>query len=120
MGAFFLLRMNDHVQYLNRIKATLEGRGDFQGSDHHSCKLGKWLDTDGPAEAAGLGPEAQAAFAALIEPHQRFHEASNQALGLRAAGDTAGCEAQVTEMHRLSATLVGTLLKMDGLAAGKK
>lgn len=105
MSAFFLLRMNDHVQYLNRIKATLDGRGDFQGSDHHSCKLGKWLDGDGPAEASAIGPDGKATFDALIAPHQRFHEASSQALSLMSAGDLAGSEARVTEMHQLSAKL---------------
>jgi hypothetical protein len=120
MGAFFLLRMNDHLQYLGKIKATLDGRGDFQGSDHHSCKLGKWLDGEGPQEAACIGAEGKAVFDALVEPHRRFHEASNQALILKGDGDGAGAEARVTEMHQLSAQLVDKLLELDRLSMGRK
>ena len=116
MGAFFLLRLNDHVQYLNKITATLEGRGDFRGCDHHSCKLGKWMDSDGANEADGVGPAARAIFDSLFEPHEHFHSASGQALQLHDAGNEAGSAAAVTEMHRLSALLVTRLLELDRLA----
>lgn len=120
MGAFYLLRMNDHLQYLNRIKSTLDGRGDFRGCDHHSCKLGTWLDNDGPREVNEMGDEASAVFASLIEPHRQFHDASSQALLLREAGDQAGCEARLTEMHQLSTQLVNKLLYLDKLSCIKK
>ncbi len=120
LGAFFLLRMNDHLQYLNRFHATLDGRGDFHGTDHHSCKLGIWLDTKGPTEISGIGPDAQALFESIFEPHQRFHEASSQALELKEAGNLVAAEEKLTEMHQLSALLVDKLLKLDTLAAGKK
>lgn len=41
--AFFLLRLNDHIQYLKKIDATLAGTNNFEGTDCHDCKLGKWL-----------------------------------------------------------------------------
>lgn len=63
-----MLRMNDHLQYLNKVKATLDGKGDFRGSDHHSCKFGGWLDGDGPREVAEMASEAQAIFASILEP----------------------------------------------------
>ena len=69
--AFFILRLNDHIQYLRKIQATLEGTGDFHGTDYHDCKLGKWLYSTGPAEAEAAGPEAKALFDSLFEPHQR-------------------------------------------------
>ena len=120
MGAFFLLRMNDHLQYLNRFHATLDGRGNFHGTDHHNCKLGKWLDTDGPAETREVGPEGQAIFESIIEPHRRFHEASSQALELKEAGNQAAAEVKLTEMHQLSGQLVDKLLKLDSLMTSKK
>lgn len=119
MGAFFLLRMNDHLQYLNRVKATLDGKGDFRGSDHHSCKFGRWLDSDGPHEATSLGDDARAIFDSIIEPHERFHDASAQALRLHDAGDLEQSRQKVTEMHRLSSQLVDKLLQLDRLAAGR-
>jgi hypothetical protein len=120
MGAFFLLRLNDHIQYLNRIKATLNGTSDFRGSGHHDCKLGKWIDSAGPAEASEAGPQARAVFDALAEPHRQFHEASAKALELSLAGRSAEAEAEITAMHRLSALLVDRLLELDRLSGTSK
>lgn len=119
MSAFFLLRMNDHLQYLNKIKATLDGKGDFHGSDHHSCKFGKWLDSDGPAEVAAIGADAQSIFDSIIQPHQQFHEVSHQALQAKESGDEPKAASLVTEMHRLSSHLVDKLLQLDRLATKK-
>jgi hypothetical protein len=115
-SAFFLRRMNDHIQYLGKIKATLSDKGDFQGSDHHSCKLGQWLDSDGPQQASDLGGEAMEIFDSLIQPHEAFHQASHQALSCKAAKDEAGMEAAMTEMFKLSVTLVDTLMELDRLS----
>lgn len=64
MGAFFLLRISDHMQYLRKITAALEGHGDFRGfgSDSHECKLGRWIDGAGRQESAGYGPVAVRLF----------------------------------------------------------
>ncbi|MCU7845211.1 MAG: CZB domain-containing protein [Candidatus Thiodiazotropha sp. (ex Monitilora ramsayi)] len=118
-SAFFLRRMNDHVQYLGKIKATLADKGDFQGTDHHSCKLGQWLDTEGPEQAAAISNEARAIFDSLLEPHEQFHSASHQALARKAAGDNEGMEQAMTEMFKLSVNLVDTLMKLDTLSQGK-
>ena len=118
-NAFFLRRMNDHIQYLGKIKATLADKGDFQGSDHHSCKLGQWLYSDGPEQASSFGGEARAVFDSLLDPHEAFHEASHKALSSKAAGDTAAMEAAMTEMFKLSVTLVDTLIKLDTMSQGK-
>lgn len=111
--AFFLLRLNDHVLYLKRIQATLQGTGDFQGTDYHECKLGKWLYGEGSEEASALGPEAKALFESLFEPHQQFHEASRAAVEKHAAGDADAARAASTEMHKLSTVLVNKLLTLD-------
>ncbi|WP_295449253.1 CZB domain-containing protein [uncultured Thiodictyon sp.] len=120
MGAFFLLRLNDHIQYLNRIKATLNGTGDFRGCGHHDCKLGKWMDGAGPTEAAEVGPAAKAVFDALAEPHQQFHAASAKALELSLAGNAGAAETEITAMHTLSALLVDRLLELDRLSVAAK
>jgi len=117
-NAFFMLRLNDHIQYLRKIQATLEGAGDFHGNDFHDCKLGKWLYDSGPAEAAAAGPEAKALFNALFEPHQRFHDASHLAIDKKAAGDETGAKAEITAMMKLSVVLVDTLLDLDKVAKG--
>jgi hypothetical protein len=119
MGAFFLLRINDHLQYLKKINATLEGRGDFRGGDHHSCKLGQWIDTSGPVEAAEAGSQAATLFESVREPHAQFHAASSRALALRAEGREQESVREITDMHRLSSALVDLLLGLDRIASGK-
>ncbi|MCG7982643.1 MAG: CZB domain-containing protein [Candidatus Thiodiazotropha lotti] len=114
-SAFFLRRMNDHVQYLGKIKATLEDKGDFQGTDHHSCKLGLWLDRDGPIESSAISTQARETFDQLLDPHECFHLASKQALACKVAGDRAGMENAMTEMFKLSNTLVNILMKLDSM-----
>ncbi len=116
-GAFFFLRLNDHVQYLRRIQATLEERDDFHGTCHTSCKLGRWLYGNGPEEATSVGTAAKEVFDALFEPHERFHHASKEALQKKQEGDMAGAEAAVTEMHQLSTILIHKLIKLDKLAS---
>jgi hypothetical protein len=116
MGAFFLLRINDHMQYLNRIEATLEGRGEFRGTDHSDCKLGKWMATDGPGEAAAVGADGAATFAELLEPHRLFHEASANALKHQEAGQRDLSQLEFTKMYSLSKDLVDHLLELDRMA----
>jgi len=118
-SAFFLRRMNDHIQYLGKLKLTLADKGDFQGTDHHSCNLGKWLDNEGQEEAKAIGPEASTVFDTLIEPHELFHKESHLALQRKAEGDTKGLEAAMTEMFKISVTLVDTLMKLDSMSRGK-
>ena len=111
--AFFFQRLNDHVQYLKKIQETLDGKGDFQGSHYQECKLGKWLYHEGPEEAAAVGDEAKVLFDKLLEPHQRFHEVSYEAVSKYMEGDTAAAKSAVTEMHKLSNALINILLELD-------
>lgn len=114
--AFYFQRLNDHVQYLKKIQATLDGKGDFQGTDFHDCKLGKWIYNEGAEEASVVGDEARRLFDTLLEPHQRFHDASHEAVVKQQAGDSEGAEAAVTEMHKLSTVLINILLELDKLS----
>jgi len=114
--AFFFQRLNDHVQYLRKIQATLDGKGDFRGMSCHDCKLGRWLDGDGPAEASAVSAEAREIFDRLIEPHEQFHQASARALELQEAGDSEGARKAITEMDQLSVKLIDTLLELDKLS----
>lgn len=111
--AFFLQRMNDHVQYLSKIKATLNDTGSFQGTDCQHCALGQWLYGAGAQEVHTLGTDAHQLFEQLIEPHEKFHEASARALKHFEAGDEVGQYRAMTEMHQLSNQLIKTLLDLD-------
>lgn len=115
--AFFLMRLNDHVQYLKKIEKTLEGSGDFAGSEHTDCNLGKWIFNEGPDEVAALSdPKAKEVFESIKEPHERFHTISREALQKKQAGDDAGAKAASTEMHKLSTVLTNKLLQLDSMS----
>jgi len=115
--AFFLMRLNDHIQYLKEIEATLVGEGTFSGSSHQECKLGKWLYGDGPSEIDALqSKKLQEIFNSLFEPHERFHNASKQALEKKRRGEEQAAQAAVTEMHILSHIIAQKLLELDALA----
>lgn len=116
-SAFFLMRLNDHVQYLKKIDNTLKGKDSFGGSTPDACKLGKWMLGDGPGEVSQLADaRASEVFESLKAPHIRFHEVSKEALEKQQAGDTAGATELVTEMHRLSTDISNKLLELDKMS----
>jgi len=118
--AFFLMRLNDHIQYLKNIEATLVGEGNFQGTSHLSCKLGQWLYAEGAEEVRALNnPLAKQVFDSLFEPHERFHTKSYEALTKHQEGDTQGAQKAITEMHQLSHLISQKLLELDALASRK-
>jgi hypothetical protein len=117
---FFLRRLNDHIQYLTKIEATMRGKCDFQGTNHHDCKLGQWLYGDGVNELSTLhNNQAQTIFEALFEPHEQFHTISKQALTKQHAGDELGAKNALTNMYKLSHVLTQKLLQLDKLAQNK-
>jgi len=115
--AFFLMRLNDHIQYLKKIDATLSGKVNFQGTSHNECKLGKWLYGEGVTEVAELqSGRAQEIFDSLFEPHERFHSVSKEALHKKLVGDEQGSKEAITEMHVLSCVISQKLLELDSLS----
>jgi hypothetical protein len=115
--AFFLMRLNDHIQYLKKIDATLKGQSDFQGTSHHDCKLGKWLYGEGPAEIASMkDSKAKEVFDSMLEPHERFHAFGKEALEKKQATDDDGMKQAVTGMYTLSSILTNKLLELDRMA----
>jgi hypothetical protein len=114
--AFFLMRLNDHVQYLKKMESTLKGKCNFQGTTHSECKLGQWLHGEGANEVATLtNSHAKTVFESLFEPHERFHVISKQALDKQHAGDNEGAKMAMTEMYGLSQMLTQKLLTLDTL-----
>lgn len=114
--AFFLLRLNDHIQYLKKIEATLAGTGDFQGTSHLDCKLGKWLYDEGMKQVANMQDNnAKILFNDIFEPHKLFHKISKAALEKKQIGDHQGAKVAMTQMYKLSHIIVQKLLALDKL-----
>lgn len=112
--AFFMKRLNDHVQYLKKMEIALNGESDFLGTDHKACKLGLWLHAEGKDDVAQMhSPLAEKVFDSLFEPHQAFHEAGHRALQAQAKGDNDCAQEAMTEMYRLSALLTNRLIELD-------
>ncbi len=111
--AFFVLRLNDHIQYLKKIEATLAGKAEFEGTDCQACKLGKWMYNEGKQEIATFSEKHQTTFNSLFEPHERFHQISKDALDKHKAGDAEGARKATTEMYVLSNLLSQRLLDLD-------
>lgn len=115
--AFFIRRLNDHIQYMKKINATLLGEGDFYGTQHTECKLGRWLYGEGADEVEALqSDKAKTIFNSIFDPHERFHQVSKRALECKASGDEDGSQTAVTEMHVLSNTISQKLLELDDIA----
>ncbi len=114
--AFFLMRLNDHVQYLKHITDTLDGKTEFVGTSHIECKLGHWIYGEGEAEIAALtDPRAKAIFDSLKDPHEKFHTISKDVLIKHSSGDAEGARKAATEMHILSTQIYNKLLDLDGM-----
>lgn len=112
--AFFMRRLNEHIQYLKKIDAAIKGENDFQGTTHRECQLGQWLYNEGAAEIAAMNNhKAQEIFESLLEPHERFHTLGHQALEKKRTGDDSGAKAIMTELHVLSTVLTNKLLELD-------
>ena len=115
-NAFLVKRINDHVQYFNKIKGRLDNTNNFQPTDCHSCALGCWLDSDGVNDVLVYGEHMQTLFNRLVEEHEKFHIASHNAVQCHEQGDKVGEYREMTQMHKLSNNLIAILLEMDSVA----
>lgn len=114
--AFFMKRLNEHVQYLKKMDARLKNDSDFPGCSHVDCELGKWLYNQGKEEIANMkDPNAQKLFDSLFDPHERFHQVGREALQKKDEGDEAAVKKLMTEMHVLSTIITNKLLELDSM-----
>ncbi|MCK5901572.1 MAG: CZB domain-containing protein [Cocleimonas sp.] len=115
--AFFLRRINDHTQYLNKVTDTLRGRSNFKGTYACGCKLGHWLCGDAEGDLLDYGDDTLDVFYELYKEHQKFHDVSNVALRSHEAGNSRQETLAFTQMHVLSAKLITLLLALDSITA---
>jgi hypothetical protein len=116
-NAFFVQRLNDHIQYLRRVTNTLKGEDDFRGCTCNQCKLGLWLYSEGREALEACTEDGEYLFTVLEEKHKRFHDVSHEALVRHAAGDYVNGYRSMTDMLRISRELVSLLLEADQQAS---
>jgi hypothetical protein len=115
--AFFMRRLNDHIQYLKQIDAAVNGKSDFQGTTYRDCQLGQWLYQEAPTVIANMkNTKAQEVYESLLEPHKRFHLLGEEALQKKQAGDEVGAKSALTQLHLLSNLLTKKLLELDSIS----
>lgn len=90
----------DHTLFKKRVVDALMGRTDWKSDqvpDHHACRLGKWYDTvDIPAV------KTASAYARLVDPHKRVHEAAKRALQHHAANRPGDALAALNDLNDAS------------------
>jgi len=118
--AFFLRRLNDHTQYLNKINATLHGNGSFTGTNACGCKLGSWLCGKGKQDIAYYGKEPLGIFLELDKKHRRFHDVSNTVLNKHLTNTSTQKSQAFTQMHLLSTHLINLLLDLDAITTQRE
>ena len=60
----------DHMVYKNNAYSSmLEGKLNFQLTDHTECRFGKWYTQEGKTHFGASGE-----YQAILEPHKRVHE----------------------------------------------
>ncbi|MEF3191825.1 MAG: CZB domain-containing protein, partial [Campylobacterales bacterium] len=85
---FVNLAKLDHVIYKNNVYAYLFGQHhDFKGTDHHSCRLGKWYDVGLGKEQFGHLPS----YRQLESPHATVHAEANTLIAECAEGGKLSC-----------------------------
>ncbi|MBV1900981.1 MAG: CZB domain-containing protein, partial [Kordiimonadaceae bacterium] len=91
---------SDHMIWMRKLSQMLVGRTTLNPKelvDHHSCRLGKWYDTQKDPEFTGLSE-----WGALLEPHRDVHAAGIEAAKLFEKGDIKGSIAAVKKADAAS------------------
>lgn len=91
---------SDHMIWMRRLAQMVAGRESLNPqelADHHSCRLGKWYDTQTDPDLTG-----HPAWNALIAPHKEVHRAGIAAAEAFNSGDLEGAIQQVHEASKAS------------------
>jgi len=82
---------------------------DKELTDHHSCRLGKWYNSE-----LAAAYRDHPAFKALEAPHQRVHAHGKEAAKRFNAGDQKGALAEMDKMEAASVDVLRLLNELQG------
>lgn len=114
-GKVVKLAKSDHIIWKRRLASMLcgkEGLKPDELADEHSCRLGKWYDT----QTSGCYCE-HPAFAQIAHPHRLVHQHGIQAARHFNAGDLPAALAEIARVEAASADVVRLLDQLDRAAA---
>ena len=90
----------DHRLFIGKISACLKGGEKIDPSklpDHHTCRFGKWYDSDGQRMFGGVP-----SFKAIEDPHAKIHALAKKALLACQTGDKSNAKSLYNDMEGLS------------------
>ena len=120
MAIQILQAITQHVNYVAMVRRTMaEGLEHSRCCDHHSCKFGKWYDSDGTQMITALAsPDASALWTEIGRQHETFHQESMAAVNSRASNMELAMGLETAMLQR-STVLVNRLLELDSLVTKK-
>lgn len=100
----------EHRAWMSATEMFLRGeREALVPQDHHECRFGKWLDTDGYSK---YGQEP--AYQAIKPIHRKIHKLAALLLELHANGEVNEVLLRIDELHTLRDTLIKHLKELAG------
>jgi len=108
----------DHMLFVDKIHAHLQGDAHLEPAklpDHHSCRFGKWYDTDGKTTCGH-----SAHFKDLESPHAKIHSMAKDAVSSWNTGDHARAEKLYGEIKQVSHVIAAHLEKMKAECSVRK
>ncbi|MFP4400284.1 MAG: methyl-accepting chemotaxis protein [Candidatus Woesearchaeota archaeon] len=104
------LAISDHEEWIRKLRNMIKGSlklNEAELKDHHSCRLGKWYDSDGKNDFAG-----NPAFRSLMVPHEQVHKLGNEAVKLWNEGNKDGAKRKVEQADNASKEVVSLLSEL--------
>jgi diguanylate cyclase (GGDEF)-like protein/PAS domain S-box-containing protein len=95
----------EHRAWVSATEMYLRGeREALVPQDHHQCRFGTWLDTEGLAQYGESPP-----FKAIQPIHQQIHKLASELLDLHAQGEHDVVMNRLSELHHLREDLLAQL-----------
>ncbi|MDR3412728.1 MAG: EAL domain-containing protein [Formivibrio sp.] len=99
----------EHRAWMIEIENFLKGECEHQPMDHHSCRFGNWLETEGQ-ELHGI----QADFQAIKSLHRQMHSLAVELCERHAQGLTTQTSAGLDQLHALRDAWLAQLKALTG------
>jgi methyl-accepting chemotaxis protein len=98
------LAKNDHRLFVTKVRSAVANQNSLDPANlanHHTCRFGKWYDTEGKANCGDLP-----SFRAIDAPHERIHSLAKEAIAAANSCDNDKAEQLLGEVEQLSHVVV--------------
>jgi methyl-accepting chemotaxis protein len=112
----FALARSRHLDWKDKLKSFLEGRGtlsEAEATSHKDCELGKWLYSQG-LRRYGSAPSMRE----LEQAHAELHATMQRVVQMKKAGNVDGAEREYEKVRPISDKVMGLLNEVEKQAGG--